>query len=115
MKLEFYFYRNENGSEPVKNWLRDLSQQDKKIIGEHIKTVQFGWPVGMPLVDSLGDGLWEVRTRLSGKRIARIIFFLDENRMILVNSFFKKTQKTPKLELEKAKNRKKSYQLNEGE
>lgn len=64
----------------------------------------------MPLVDGLGQGLWEVRSKLSGGRIARILFFLDGNIMVLVNGFIKKTQKTPKLELDIAKKRKNQYE-----
>lgn len=92
--------------------MKSLLKSDKKTIGEDIKTVQYGWPLGMPLVDSLGQGLWEVRCKLSGGRIARILFFMDGNIMILVNGFIKKTQKTPKQELDIAKKRKKLYEQN---
>lgn len=74
-KLETVFFSTEHGTEPVRDWLKTLTKPDKKVIGEDIKTVQFCWPLGMPLVDSLGQGLWEIRTKLSGGRIARIIFF----------------------------------------
>ena len=110
-KLEIVFYRTETGTEPVREWLRELTKADKKLIGEDIKTVQFGWPIGMPLVDSLRRGLWEVRTKLSGGRMARIIFFMDDNTIILVNGFVKKTQKTPKQELDLAWKRKRQYEL----
>ncbi len=76
-------------------WLKDLVRLIKKLIGEDIKTVQYGWPLGMPLVGNLGQGLWEVRTKISNKRIARIIFFIDDNTMVLINGFIKKTQKIP--------------------
>jgi phage-related protein len=109
-KLEAVFFSTEHGTEPVRDWLKTLTKSDKKIIGEDVKTVQFGWPLGMPLVDSLGQGLWEVRSNLSGGRIARIIFFMDSNTMILVNGFIKKTQKTPKTELELSRKRKKEYE-----
>jgi phage-related protein len=89
-KLGAVFYKTENGIEPVREWLKDLSKEDKKIIGEDIKTVQFGWPLGMPLVDSLGRGLWEVRAKFSGKKIARIIFFMGESTMVLLHGFIKK-------------------------
>lgn len=89
---------------------KELLKADKKVIGEDIKTVQFGWPLGMPLVDSLGHGLWEVRSKLSGGRIARVIFFMDHNMMILVNGFIKKTKKTPNPELNLARKRKKRYE-----
>ena len=100
------------GKEPVREWLKELPKVDKKLIGEDLKTLQFGWPLGMPLVDHLGMGLWEIRTKLTSGRIARIIFFMDDNTMILVNGFIKKTQKTPTQELELARKRKRQYELN---
>lgn len=109
-KLEIIFFKNQLGSEPVRSWLKKLSKEDKREIGENIKTVQFGWPLGMPLVGSLGNSLWEVRVRLTSKKIARVIFFMDGNIMVLVNGFIKKSQKTPISELELAKKRKKLYE-----
>lgn len=109
-KINVVFFRTELGMEPVREWLKTLTKLDKKTIGEDIKTVQFGWPLGMPLVDSLGQGLWEVRTKLSGGRIARVIFFMDSHLMVLVNGFIKKTQKTAKKELELSRKRKKEYE-----
>jgi phage-related protein len=110
-KLSVFFFCTDSGNEPVREWLSGLAKVDKKIIGEDIKTVQFGWPLGMPLVASLGDGLWEIRSKLTNKSIARMIFFMDENGMVLVNGFIKKTQKTPKKELDLARQRKRQYQL----
>lgn len=66
--------------------------------------------MGMPLCKSLGDGLWELRSSLPGK-IARVIFFIDGPRFIIVHGFIKKSQKTPKEELETAKTRKKHYEV----
>lgn len=109
-KLEVVFFKTNSGTEPVREWLKELHKDDKKSIGEDLKTVQFGWPIGMPLVDSLGHGLWEVRSRLSSNRIARILFFMDDNTIVLVNGFIKKTQKTPKDEISLANKRKKEYQ-----
>lgn len=109
-KLDVIFFRTESGTEPVREWLKSLSKTDKKIIGDDIKTVQFGWPMGMPLVDNLGQGLWEVRIRLPNGRIARVIFFMDNNTMVLVNGFIKKTPKTPKAELDLARKRKRQYE-----
>ena len=89
-----------------------LSKLDKKKIGSDIKTVQYGWPLGMPLVKNMLGGLWEVRVSLSFKKIARILFFMDKNNMILVNGFIKKSQKTPKSEISLAISRKKAYMNN---
>ena len=98
------FYRSDVGGEPVRDWLKALPVSERKIIGEDIKTVQFGWPLGMPLVAHLESGIWEVRTRLS-TRIARVLFVLDRDVMVLLHGFIKKEQKTPKPELDLAKER----------
>lgn len=109
-KLEVVFYKTESGIEPVREWLSGLLKAEKKAIGEDIMTVQYGWPIGMPLVRSLGQGLWEVRIKLPTDKIARIIFFMDNDTIVLVNGFIKKSQKTPKDELDIAKKRKRVYQ-----
>lgn len=88
----------------MRDWLRSLSAKDKKLIGEDIKTVQWGWPLGMPLVRSLGDGLWEVRTDLP-KRIARVIFCMRDKKIMLLHGFIKKQPKTPKEDIRLAKRR----------
>jgi phage-related protein len=98
------FFMTDAGGEPVREWLKDLPVVDRKSIGEDIKTVQFGWPLGMPLVAHLDSGIWEVRTRLS-TRIARVLFVLDGDTMVLLHGFIKKEQKTPKPELDLAKER----------
>ena len=104
-KLTVVFFCTEHGTEPVRDWLKSLSADDRQKIGQDIKTVQIGWPLGMPLVRSLGDDLWEVRTNLDN-RIARVIFFTWKNNMVLVHGFIKKTQQTLKQDLELAKKRK---------
>lgn len=98
-KLDVLFYQSEFGREPVREWLKNLPRNDKKVIGEDIKTVQFGWPLGMPLVRNLGHELWEIRSRLNNKRIARIIFFMKNNKVILIHGFVKKTQKIPQKDI----------------
>lgn len=82
------------GREPVREWLRGLEPEDRKAIGEDIKDVEFSWPVGMPLVRSLGHDLWEVRCHLPRGRIARVLFCVDRGSMVLLHGFIKKTQKT---------------------
>jgi phage-related protein len=110
-KLDVRFFASLSGAEPVREWLLSLSKQDKAIIGEDILKVQYSWPIGKPLVDNLGNGLWEVRSRLND-RIARVIFFIFEKKMILLHGFIKKTQKTPIQELEIALKRKKLFESN---
>ena len=102
--LSVCFFRTEAGSEPVREWLKKLSAQDRKTIGEDIKTVQFGWPLGMPLVRKMGKGLWEVRIHLEN-RIARVLFTVIDGVMVLLHGFIKKSSATPAHELELAKQR----------
>lgn len=102
--LAVAFFRTETGREPVREWLKSLPREERRIIGEDIKTVQFGWPLGMPLVRKLDAKLWEVRSRLPG-HIARVMFTSAAGRMILLHGFIKKSQKTPMEDLELAKNR----------
>jgi phage-related protein len=102
--LDVRFFRTDAGKEPVREWLKDLPAIERKTIGEDIKTVQFGWPLGMPLVRNLGGDIWEVRINLSN-RIARILFALEGQNMLLLHAFIKKQQKTPGPELDLAKER----------
>ncbi|MFB2767728.1 type II toxin-antitoxin system RelE/ParE family toxin [Pelatocladus sp. BLCC-F211] len=104
------FYQNENGKEPVRDWLKDLDQEERRLIGTDIKTVEFGWPIGMPTCRPMGDGLFEVRTDLPQNRIARVLFCIYEEEMILLHGFIKKSQKTPKKELELALDRKRKLE-----
>jgi phage-related protein len=105
------FFRTEAGGEPVREWLKGLSRDDRKCIGEDIKTVEFGWPVGMPVCRPIGDGIYEVRAALARHRIARVLFYIDKNgRMVLLHAFIKKTQKTPATDLALARSNKRNHQ-----
>jgi phage-related protein len=75
--------------------------KDWKRIGEELKTVEFGWPLGMPIVRKIVPKLWEVRIRIKNG-IARVIFTVVDDYMILLHGFIKKSQKTPKDDLELA-------------
>ena len=109
IKLNVVFFRTGSGSEPVRRWLKSLPHSYKKAIGEDIKTVQFGWPLGMPLVEKLEPYLWEVRTKVPDG-IVRVLFTVDGPLMILLHGFIKKTQKIPQKEINTAKNRLRQYQ-----
>ncbi|MDP3739961.1 MAG: type II toxin-antitoxin system RelE/ParE family toxin [Hyphomonadaceae bacterium] len=104
-RIPAFFYQTAAGAEPVRDWLRTLDDEDRKVIGEDIATVEFGWPVGMPTCKLLGGGLWEVRSSLPSRREARVIFVVEEERMVLLHGFIKRSQKTPKSDLELAKKR----------
>lgn len=101
-KLPARFFQTDNGRMPVREWLLDLSEADRKVVGDDIRTAEFGWPIGMPLCRAIANqkGLWEIRTNLSGKRIARVLFCTHNGEMILLHGFIKKTQKTPKTDLD---------------
>jgi phage-related protein len=106
-RLPARFYRADSGSEPVREWLKELEPEDRKAIGEDIKDVEFAWPIGMPLVRPLGRELWEVRSSLPRGRIARVLFCVAHERMVLLHGFIKKTQETPKHDIDLALQRKK--------
>src|SRR5690242_4491199 len=109
-EIPVVFYRTSGGAEPVLDWLRGLPVEDRRTIGTDLATVQFGWPIGMPLCRALGRGLWEVRSSLPSRRIARLLFFVDGDRIGVVHGFIKKTQKTPADDLELARRRMKEMQ-----
>jgi phage-related protein len=100
------FYRTDAGGEPVREFLRKvLTLDERKAVGKDVRTVEYGWPIGMPVCKDLKNGLLEVRTELPG-RICRILFSIHGKRMVLLHGFVKKTQKTPQRELDTALERK---------
>ena len=109
-RLPVRFYRSMSGAEPVRDWLNELPEADKRIIGRDLAAVEFGWPIGMPLCRSLGGGLWEVRSNLTHGRISRVIFSVRHGCMMALHGFVKKTQKTPQPDLELAKKRQKEIE-----
>ena len=106
-RLPARFFQSETGRLPVRDWLLSLSPEDRKIIGDDIRTAEFGWPIGMPLCRPITGrrGLWEIRSSLPDGRIARVFFCTQESSMILLHGFIKKTQKTPDKELDIAERR----------
>lgn len=110
-RLPAIFFRTESGNEPVRDWLRAMSADDRRLIGEDIKTVEFGWPIGMPTCKPIGDGLYEVRTNLPGNRIVRVFFYVDRiGRMVLLHAIVKKTQQTPEADLSLARQNKRKHE-----
>ena len=104
MRLQVYFFKTASGKQPVREWLQNMPREDRKVIGDDLKTAQFGWPLGMPLIRKLDAGLWEVRSKLHN-RIARVIFTVDDGKMVLLHGFIKKSQKTPLNDLKLARQR----------
>lgn len=93
--IPLFFWRSLSGREPVRDWLSGLPIDDRHLVGSDLRRLQFGWPVGMPLCRSLGDGLWEVRSSMPSRREARVIFGFLDGRLIALHGFIKKSQKTP--------------------
>lgn len=77
IRLKVVFFKTQRGNEPVREWLKSMPAEDKRILGEDIKTAQYGWPLGMPLIRKMEPGLWEVRSTLSSG-IARVLFTVQE-------------------------------------
>jgi phage-related protein len=109
-KKPLVFYAAASGREPVRDWLKALDIEDRRIVGLDLMRVQYAWPVGMPLCRSLGEGLWEVRSALTGGKIARVLFCFHGQRLYAVHGFIKKSQKTPSSDLGLALKRKKDIE-----
>ena len=100
------FFITDSGTEPVRDFLKGLTPDDRRSIGTDIKTVEYGWPLGMPLVRKLDTDLWEVRSIIASG-IVRILFTTHNSEMVLLHGFVKKTEKTPPKEIKTANERKK--------
>jgi phage-related protein len=102
--LSVVFFRSVAGNEPVRDWLLELTRQDRRTVGQDVKTAQYGWPMGMPLIRQLEPGLWEVRSKLADG-IGRVLFTVEGGTMVLLHGFVKKSQKTPAPDLKTARQR----------
>jgi phage-related protein len=107
--LTAVFYRTATEAEPVREWLATLTKAEKFRIGVDIWKVQVEWPIGMPHVRPLGKGLHEIRSKLPDG-IARVLFMVDGDEIILLHGFIKKTQKTPQEALALAEKRRRDYE-----
>lgn len=105
--LSVHFFLTSNGKELVRDWLKEMDRENRRIIGEDVKLVQFRWPLGMPLVRKMEAGIWEVRSKLSNNTIAKTFFTVINNQMILLHGIIKKSEKTPKNDFDLARSRKK--------
>lgn len=103
------FYRTQVGNEVVRDWLRSLDDNDRSAIGQDLMRIQYRWPVGMPLCRAMGDGLWEVRSDLPSKRIARVLFSVRQTRIVVLHGFIKKSQRTPAGDLALARRRDREF------
>ena len=98
------FYSDRDNSSPVLDWYETLDDKTKaKLIWTFQLLETNGIEVGMPYIKPLEDKLYEVRAEVNRNAIRVIYFLYTDRRFILLHGFHKKTQKTPKKELEKAK------------
>lgn len=104
-KITAVFFKTEQNNEPVRDFLKSLEPEDKKSVGSDIMAVEMSWPIGYPRVRKLDTDLWEVRTNISNNRICRVLFTISDTKMILLHGFIKKSQKTPKDDLNLGKKR----------
>jgi phage-related protein len=109
--LQVRFYRGPSGRQPVREWLSSLSKVQRYAIGVDIWKVQSQWPIGMPHVRPLGHGLYELRIGMTDG-IARLLFIVDGEMLVLFHGFTKKTQKIPPGELDLAEKRRRDYEQN---
>lgn len=109
-KIPLIFFRTLAGSEPVRDWLRDLPQEERHAIGRDLLRAQWRWPIGMPLCRAMGGGLWEIRTDLPTRRTARVLICPYRWHLVALHGFIKKTRTTPEEELELARRRKKELE-----
>lgn len=109
-KIDLVFFRNDAGSEPVREWLRGLDEAERRAIGTDLLRAQWRWPAGMPLCRAMGKGLWEIRTDLPRNRTSRVLICLYQNRLVALHGFIKKTRATPEDDLSLARKRKKELE-----
>lgn len=104
------FYRDEDGTKPVGQFIRSLPLKMKaKVVGDLHLLEEYGNAAREPLSKHLEDGIFELRSK-AGSDIVRILYFFEGNRIIIAtNGFVKKRQKTPRSEIELAKERRSSH------
>ena len=109
-KIPLIFFRTPAGSEPVREWLKQLPEAERQAIGRDLMRAQWRWPADMPLCRALGNGLWEIRTDLPTKRTARVLICLYRELLVALHGFIKKTRTTPDEDLALARKRKKELE-----
>ena len=109
-KIPLVFFSTTSGSEPVREWLKELPEEERQTIGRDLMRAQWRWPVGMPLCRPMGNSLWEIRTDLPSKRTARVLLCLYREHLVALHGFIKKTRATPDTDLTLARKRKKELE-----
>ena len=110
MKIEAIFYDLPNGEEPAKDFIKSLPPA---MVAKMMMCIdlleEFGPQLRLPYSEHLEDGIFELRAKV-GSDISRVLyFFIVDGKAILTNGFIKKKQKTPRNELQRAKDYRKEY------
>ena len=108
---EIIFYETEDGKCPVEDFLDGL---EPKMMAKVLRTINLletnGCMLREPYSKSIGDGILELRTKL-GSNVTRVLyFFVSGKKAILTNGFIKKTDETPKSEIDTAKKYRDDYE-----
>jgi phage-related protein len=109
------FYVEDSGAEPVADFLRGL---------DHRTLARFDWAIeqllqqnvlaGEPLVRHLDGKVWELR-RESDRNVYRLLYaYISRRRILFLHGFQKKTQKTPRREIQLAQQRLARFLTREG-
>ena len=103
--MEVLYFEDARGRQPAKEFIDGLDQKMRaKVFGRLLLLEEYGEQLSMPFARHLEDGIFELRTP-QGSNITRLLyFFFMGNRAVVTNGFVKKTQRTPRKEIEKAKN-----------
>lgn len=108
--FEVPFYEKPDGSEPAKEFLQSLNI---KMRAKMVRTIELleknGNQLREPESKLIEDGIFELRAKVGTDTSRVMYFFTDGQRAILTNGFIKKTQRTPKAEIEKAKRYRADY------
>ena len=96
-KIPLIFFRTVTGSEPVREWLKELPEEERQAIGQD-------------LLRAMGNGLWEIRTDLPTKRTARVLLCVYREHLVALHGFIKKSRATPDEDLALARKRKKELE-----
>lgn len=107
---ETIVYERSNGEVPMDDFLNSLSPKHEIKVMRSIQLLEeFGPAIGQPHVLLIGNGIYELRTKFSSNIFRTFFFHFEENKLVLLHGFTKKTQKTPRREIERAKKYKEDF------
>ena len=110
-KLQVVFFRTETGREPVREWLEKFGEADEQRIYAVIRAVWMDWEAALrkQRVKKLAEDLWEIRRPMRKNRTVRVIFTRENDKMVLLHGFIKKSQRIPRKDLGLARTRKNQW------